>query len=379
MCMCSRAALALVAALAFAQEGPLDRRSSLQINLPTDSPVALLSADLGQSRATARGGAMVLDLHMNLALKNAGQRRVRGVTLLVLAQELTPGGKASVAVPSLNVAPGASFPVRIDLRLLRPLLPGAPPPVRVSLDGVLFDDLSFYGPNRLDSRRTMTAWEMEAQRDRKYFKAVLAAYGSEGLAQAARDSLVRQAVRPRLDVRVSRGRAVSSAGELPDREARFAFLRFPDSPVEPVEGVATLAGNEARAPRIRVVNRSNRPVRYFEIGWIVRDRKGTQFWAASVPGADLDVPLPPGGVGGVLRDTSLRFAIPSGEPVVVDGMTGFVTQVEFADGGIWVPERSSLEAAKLLSILAPSPEEQRLTDLFRTKGLAALVDELRKF
>jgi hypothetical protein len=32
----------------------------------------------------------------------------------VLAQEVTPGGKASVAVPSLNVASGETFPVRVD-------------------------------------------------------------------------------------------------------------------------------------------------------------------------------------------------------------------------------------------------------------------------
>jgi hypothetical protein len=69
-----------------------------------------------------------------------------------------------------------------------------------------FQDYSFYGPNRLDSRRTMTAWEMQAQRDRKYFKSILAAHGIEGLKQAMLESLNRQAERPRLDVQVSRGR-----------------------------------------------------------------------------------------------------------------------------------------------------------------------------
>ena len=59
---------------------------------------------------------MVLDLHMQLSLRNSSPMRVRGVTLLVTAQEVTPGGKASVAVPSLSVAPGEMFPVRIDLR-----------------------------------------------------------------------------------------------------------------------------------------------------------------------------------------------------------------------------------------------------------------------
>src|SRR2546428_1729855 len=139
-----------------AQDTPLDPRSSLAIDLPNDSPVTLLQADMGESRASARGGAMVLDLHVALKLRNSSQNRIRGVTMLVSAQEVTPGGKASVAVPSLDVRPGELFPLRIDLRLLRPLQPEGGPLVRVSLDGVLFQDFQFYGPNRLDSRRAMT-------------------------------------------------------------------------------------------------------------------------------------------------------------------------------------------------------------------------------
>jgi hypothetical protein len=60
-------------------------------------------------------------------------------------------------------------------------------------------------------------------------------------------------------------------------------------------------------------------------------------------------------------------------------MEGFVSQVEFADGKVWVPNRQSLENAALLRVLAPSAEEQRLADLYRKKGLQPLVDELKKF
>ena len=74
-------------------------------------------------------------------------------------------------VPSLNAGPGENFPIRIDLRLLRPLQSNGPL-VEIGLDGILFDDLSFYGPNRLNSRRSMTVWEMEARRDRQFFKQV---------------------------------------------------------------------------------------------------------------------------------------------------------------------------------------------------------------
>jgi hypothetical protein len=33
----------------------------------------------------------------------------------------------------------------------------------------------------------------------------------------------------------------------------------------------------------------------------------------------------------------------------------------------------------LLRVLAPSTEEQRLTEIYRSKGLKALVEELNKF
>ena len=370
------------AAVSPAQDVPFDRDSSIQINLPPDSPVTLLKSEMGESRATPRGGAMVVDLHMSLALRNsdARSRNIRGVTLLVTTQEMTPGGKASVAVPSLNISPGQTFPVRIDLRLLRPLQAGGGPLVKVGLDGVLFEGLDFYGPNRLNSRRAMTVWEMEAERDRRHFLSVLAVSGAEGLRREMLDSLARQAERPRIDVRVSRGggSAVTSAAAN-ERMEQFAFLKIPDSPIEALEGSADVAGNEARAPRIRVLNRSSKPVRYLEIGWIVKDTGGHEFLAGSVPALESDRLLTPGQTGRALQDTALRFSRNAGEPVSIASMTGFVSQVEFADGRVWVPNRTALERSGLLRVVAPSPEEQRLVDLYRTKGLSAVMDELRKF
>lgn len=83
-----------------------ESKSSFQVKLPGDSPLALVSADWGQSNASARGGALQVELHSTLVLKNASPRRIRAVSLLVLAQEVTPGGKGSVTVPSLDVGPG---------------------------------------------------------------------------------------------------------------------------------------------------------------------------------------------------------------------------------------------------------------------------------
>src|SRR5205807_9310300 len=90
-----------------------------RIELPKDSPVVVLSADYPELNEAARGGALVLDVHAALSLQNSTERRIRGITLLVTAQDVTPGGKGSVTVSSLDVGPRESFPVRIDLRLLR--------------------------------------------------------------------------------------------------------------------------------------------------------------------------------------------------------------------------------------------------------------------
>jgi hypothetical protein len=341
---------------------------SRKIDLPKDSPVTLVSDAWGDSGATIRGGAYVLDLHVALTLRNAGQRRIRGITLTVLTQEITPGGKGSISVPSLDIAPGETFPVKGDLHLLRPVGAGAPQ-VEVGLDGVLFDDLSFYGPDKLHSQRSMTVWELEARRDRRYFKTLLEQAGREGLQNEMLASLARQADRPQYGVQMVRGRSTNAD---PEHEVQFAFLHFPDGPVDPVDGLARIAGNEARAPRVEVRNRSDRAIQHLEIGWIVRDQQGREFLAASVPA---DLSLPAHGTSQVLQDAALRFQ----QPTSIQGMTGFVSSVEFADGSYWIPSRSTLNDPTLRHVAAPSPEEQRLVQIYHKKGLDAVVEELKKF
>jgi hypothetical protein len=348
-------------------------RGSLKIDFPKDSPVSVVSpltADWGQSNAMARGGALLLDLHTSLSLRNASQHRIRGITLVVLAQEVTPGGKGSVSVPSIDIAPDETFPVRIDLRLLKPL-GGDAAVVQVGLDGILFDDLSFYGPNRLNSRRSMTVWELEAQRDRRYFKSILERAGAEGLQKEMLASLSRQADRPQIGVQLVRGGRATNYDT--EQDVRFAFLHFPDAPIEPMGGVAHIAGNEAHAPRIQVQNRSTRPVRYAEIGWIVQDQQGREYMAGSVP-AELD--LAPGQKTEVLQDTALRFP----QQTAITGMTGFVNSVEYTDGRFWIPSRAELASdGRLQKLVAPSPEEQRLVQIYHKKGLKALIEELNRF
>jgi hypothetical protein len=157
---------------------------------------------------------------------------------------------------------------------------------------------------------------------------------------------------------------------------QFAFLRFPDSPIEPSDGVAQVAGNEAREPRMDVRNRSDRPIRYLEIGWILQDQRGHDFLAGSVPAR---VTLAPGQKSQVHQDAAIKFPDRPGQVVSISGMTGFVNNVEFSDGDVWIPSRAEIQGAGLESILGPSPEEQRLLQIYRKKGLQALIAELKKY
>ena len=361
------AVLSLFAYAALAQPGRLDPQSTMHIRFPDDSPVIVVSADWGDTSSSARGGAMLLDLRTSLTLRNASQRRVRGITLLVKAEEVTPGGKASVSVPSLNVGPGETFPIRIDLRLLRPMQTGSGPLVEIGLDGVLFEDLTFFGPNTLNSRRSMIVWEMEAKRDRQFFHQILERAGGEELRKTMLDSLNRQSERGGMDARVAQtGRSTNFSGE---RTVNLAFLEMPNAPVEISGGRVSVSGDEAQGPRIKMQNLSDRQIRGLEVGWLLKDTQGKPYISGATP---LEVSLAPGKSTMVVQDTRLKFSQANGHPIAIGSMTGFVNSVEFDDGRLWIPERSG-------KMMSSSPEEQRLAELYRTKGLNAVVEELRKF
>lgn len=325
----------------------------LKVDFPTDSPVAAVGVDQGASGSIMRGSAVSLDVHASLSLRNNSTERIRAITLLVTAAELTAGGKASVTVPSLDVKPGETFPVRIDLRLLRPPS-GTKTPVQVSIDGILFDTLNFYGPNRLNSKRTMLAWELEARRDRKFFIDALARGGNDALRHEMIASLTRQNETPRMDVQVVRGRVsnVSNAQQI-----RFASLDLPDAPVEILGGAAQQMDRQVFSPRFELKNRSSRPIRFIELGWNAQGGLGGALSSS--------VSLAPGESRQVDQPVTLRL------PVAATSFSAYVASVEYGDGSVWVPARH-----KTMSI---SPEEQRLAEIYRRKGLDALVIELRKF
>ncbi len=328
-----------------------------------DSPIVVVHYDDGDSKVTQRGGAYLVDFHPTLTLRNSSSKRIHSVTLLVEAQENSAGGKASVSVPSLDIAPGDTFPLRINQTLF------GSPSVDVQLDGVLFEDLSFYGPDKLHLQYNMTVWELEARQDRKYYKNLLEASGEKALQNAMVESQARQDALALPNVQMARGRSTTvDAGQ----DMQFAFLRLPDAPVELSSGQARVVENMADGPSFSVHNVSKRPLRHLEIGWILKDQYGREFLAASLPA---DVNLAPGQSSQVMEDASLRFHGPG----AIQGMKGFISSAEFADGSYWIPTRKQLDDPELRGVVAPSPEEQRLTSIYKRKGLNALIEELKKF
>lgn len=353
-------AASLAAGVLFAQPAPPS--GAFRVDLPADAPVALVSADWGQSQVAPRGGALQVDLRSTLLLKNTTQRRIRGVSMLVLAQEVAAGGKASVTVPALDVAPGEAFPLRVDVRLMRP---GAATGtlVEVKLDGVLFEDLTFYGPNRLNSRRTMMAWELEARRDRKALLAMVERGGAVALREEMVAVLGRLASMPRLDIQVARAGRATVQQSTP---VRFAALSMPGAPVELTSAEVLASGAELRIPRIQMQNRSTRGVRFVEVGWQARDHQGRQFVAGSLPAA---VQLPARARATVERDQALRISVAGARPPEFAEVRGFIGLVEFDDGEIWVP---------MVAVPAVTGEQQRLAEMYRRKGIDAVAAELKR-
>jgi hypothetical protein len=293
------------------------------------------------------------------------------------------GGVGSVFQPGLNVGPGEAFPVHIATKLMRPMqMPGGPL-LQVNLDGVLFQDLTFYGQDKLHSRRIMTASEMEAQRDRQALKRLVAQGGNPALKDAILKILARRDALPQVQGRIVRGRAITNSGLAAiapsEHQEQFAFLQFPDGPIQLIRGSALIAGSDARTPSIEVANLTDKPVRYVELGWVLTDGNGRSYMAGALPSSDPAFSLPARGTGKVSQENTLEFST-GGQPLSIRKVTGFVNQVEFSDGKVWVPSRQNMDSNPLLlQVMEPSVEEERLANLYVTKGIAALADELKKY
>ncbi len=116
-----------------------------------------------------------LEIHTSLLLRNTGKKAINGLTLRVEAEDFHPAARGSVTVPSLDVQPGDTFPVRVDMEVVRPfnVQRSEAPLVQVSLDCALFNDLTAYGPDKMGSKRALMVYELESRRDRRYLANLL--------------------------------------------------------------------------------------------------------------------------------------------------------------------------------------------------------------
>ncbi len=71
-----------------------------------------------------------------------------------------------------------------------------------------------------------------------------------------------------------------------ERPEQFAFLQFPDGPIQLLRGSAMIAGSDARTPSIEVANLTDKPVKYVELGWVLTDPEGRSYMAGALPSSD---------------------------------------------------------------------------------------------
>lgn len=369
-----RLAVALLASMPVVSGQP----GQVTVTVPHGVPLHVVSTDFGNSEFEARGGALVIELAGSVRFRHEGHNAVRAVTLAIRADERIMGGTAAVSVPSLHVTRGNEFTVYCNLRMLRPLPLPPGPVVDIVADSVLLDTLVAVGPDRLGSVQEMRVRELEARRDREFFLSRWRSGGREELATAMQASLRRQAAQPRLGIHPALAGAATAGRPGTGREVQFAFVQDPDAPIILERGTALVSGSISDAPRITLRNREPQGVRTFEIGWLVHDRDGVTYSVGSVPvGTDTRL-----AVGQRLETAApghfeLLLADP-GHDVEIEAMTAYVRSVELEDESLWVPTRSALEESRLLEIVPVSAEEQRLSELYRLRGPAIVVEELEK-
>ena len=350
----------------------------ITVDFPRDSPVLLVSFSTGSSTVKLlRGTSMLMDIHASAVLRNVGTKAVSGLTMRVEAQDLQTG-RGSVTVPSLMAQPGETFPVRIDAQIVRPIAAGRAATislVQVSLDCALFSDLTAYGPDLLHSRHALLLYELEARQEREYLTALL---HNQQWAKL-RDELnfgLPESSPPRLGLEFVHG---PLAVVMREQALAVNPVSFSGAPVQPIGGGAEVIGNEVRSPHVEVRRISSRGVRSLELGWIVRDDRGRDFVAGSIPVA----------LSSEITQTvkmtdaaALRFSNGGGEPMVIGALRAFVSDVEFTDGKLWIPSRTDIDDATsdpiLRHELASSPEQQRLAKIYRLRGTTGLAEELKR-
>ena len=218
--------------------------------------MALVGMISNESRATARGAALVLDLHMALTFRNASASRIHGVMLRVVSQEVTLGGKGSVTYSEHEYRAGRSVPGAHRHAIGAAHADGGRTAGR---GGPGWSAVS--GPLVLRAGSPALAALPDGLRSgsaaRPRIPQARAGTGRQG-GLAAGDFPDRRAPASRAAEREGGAprAAVTSAALPPEHPEKFALVEFPDSPVEAVAGLG--AGGGQRSARAEY--RSAQPV-----------------------------------------------------------------------------------------------------------------------
>jgi hypothetical protein len=342
--------------------------SSVQVEFGNNSPILMQSLQFEPSGNTP-GMSAEMKLRAFLALRNVGPKTIAGLTLRLDIDDLAPAA-ASIEMPALDARSGDAFraPVNIDgaRSFTRPSNSG----LRISLDSVLFEDLSSYGPDTLHSLQALLRYEAENRRERQYLSSLLRAGQLADLREELNFGLP--------DTPQGLGVAISPA-ETTSRKIELASLSFPDAPVQVLAAYAELNGSEIAGPQLSIRNASKKAVIGVTVSLLARDEHGSDFVAGTLPER---TGMVPGQDGSLYIPATLRLSRPKGTPPIVRSVSPIVTAVEFADGSLWIPQRAEIQRATadpvVRRLLAESPEQQRLASLFRREGVSAVAAELRR-
>ncbi len=312
------------------------------------------------------------DVHTRFSLRNVGTKPIAGLSFRILSSGGGSEGQAALILPSLQAAPGAVFPVRVDLQLphrysVRTQSPG----VRILLDAVLWNDLSFYGPDLLHSRRRLLSFEFEARRENEYLRNLVGA----GRLSEVREELnfglpedqpqLTMELTP-LQVPMDRGKAIT-----------INTVSFGQAPLQLVGGGALLTDTALIGPHVLLRNSSDRRIRSVEVGFILRDERGHESRVSTLPA---ELALEPGQTRVLQQRANLLLSRTKGQPIVIRSLAAFVADVEFEDGSMWIPSRPDIERATdsvvLRRVLSECPETERMAGVFRRAGIKGVETAL---
>ncbi len=365
----------------------MDPRQFVEVQLPADSPLELVRVDYGNSRIQRSHNGMLMDLDLVLTLRNRSGKPVEGLALALGYGFGRAGGWNAVSGIRLN--PGESYAAAAHMRSEIELPPtrsrsrpvDLPSSLRVRLDSVLFADGTAYGPDQVRALGAMRITQAESARDRRFLQALLREGGSARLLAA----LEKRAGQGEASGEAVQGGPRTLAGEAAERAralaelADFRVVQFAGAPLEIMAARARVYQGGLADPSLEVRNVSNAVVADFQVAWVLRGAFGSEFRAASLAGATKltasGFPLPSGALLMWSNPTVLEIGNAAGS--ILSGRV-YLRAVQFADGRIWVPERSALEAAALGPVAGTSPELFRLLSLYRSRGMVAVLSELRQ-